>query len=241
MKVLCFIQKNKILLLFVCMIVFGNQNVLSQKNTLRITPVKLLIGKTNISYERALNDRWAVLVDVQRWFVSDKERSRQSIYGVKGEPVFENNKGTRYSLALRNYFSLKKAEKWELKYFYGLGGFIGNHSISMKRKSYSYQSNWNNGSWSGLTVLPDLQGKVDLISGGTYLDLGIQIKLSNFLKLEIGAFTGYAFIDKKNDFLTLIDYSPYVLEEDRVTYDQKYKSGIEGFYIEPMFNIGFSF
>ncbi len=237
MKILKFNKQILKTSLFFILIIFSQQKSFSQKNTLKITPLKVLSEKTNIGYERNLFGSWSAIVDVQFWFLNKKERDNELVWGSLDNPILENNKGVRVSLEMRRYAQLWEKGKDRLNFYFGLGGFVGKHDISMKREEFSYfVSNFNR-----VVDVPEISGSVKLFSGGINCNTGIQIALGKVLKFELGMIMGQAWIDRGDKFLALYSFEPYTLEEDRIIFDQDYSRKIAGLFIEPMFNVGFSF
>lgn len=246
MKKKNFLEGLKMSFLFLLAMLVFNQNGISQKNTIRVTPLKFAFGKTNFSYERNLNKQWSVLIDAQPWFIEDRERKENGFldfdfsFGAEPPPVTETNKGVRFSLEFRLYHFLKESEKMKRNFYTGVGGFAGKHHISMERKYESHTfAGWFGG--SSTTTYPKLNGEVDLISGGIHFNFGYQVIFKDKLKLEFGFLTGGAWTNQENDFLVLYNYEPYNLEPETDTIKESYTTGISGAFIQPMFNVGFSF
>ena len=248
MKTLPF-KKSLNKIIFLLLVLFFNQEGFSQKNVVKITPLKIAFGKVNLSYERKLNETWSLLIDAQHWFIKDREVNSGglfelnfSIWSDKAPPVLESNKGTRFNLGVRGYSSLKEMKKMKRNFYFGGGGFVGQHQISMERKSYFVpeQDSWFGGS-SPAETHPRLNGEVSLISGGVYFDFGVQLKFKNNVSMELGLISGRAWINQEESNLTLYNHTPYNLDIEKETLESNYSQGILGAFFQPMFNVGYSF
>ncbi len=237
--------------LFLTLFFFPQQEGFTQKNAIKITPIKIEFGKVNVSYERKINKTWSLIVDAQHWFIKGKEVDEKSLikidfgFSSKGRPpILGTNKGTRFSLGLRGYTLLKGSGNIKRKFYFGSGGFVGKHDISMERKSYSYTETdggfWGDGQTTTVSV-PRLNGEVDLISGGVYFDSGIKFIFLERMNLELGFIGGRAWTNKVDDYLTLFDHSPYNLEPETNAINKEYENSISGVFIKPMFSLGVEF
>ncbi len=231
-------QYLKNIFLLIGIVFYVQQIGVAQKNTFRITPIKVLNEKLNISYERFLSSDVSLVADVQFWFIKDKEVWRPTKISSTEEPVLDSNNGTRFSLEIRKYVNVLNKNSNEINIYFGSGGFTGAHEISMIRNSFSYEEGTF---WSSLVFVPQIEGDVDLISYGGHINTGIQFALGEVIKFEFGLVTGKAWVNRMDDYLLLSNYGFYILEEDRVRYKQDFSKRINGIFFEPILNIGFSF
>lgn len=228
------IIKNTLLCLII--IFCCSQKGVTQNNTIKFTPIKTFFGKANLAYERKISKRNFIITDFQFWYLDEKEREKETLSFIVNEStVLESNNGARISLELRTYRTALKKEDNKISLFLGVGGFSGWHDISMIRESYVTQD------WGGNRRVPELSGEVKLISSGAHFNTGVQFALGENLKFEFGLIAGKAWANQENDHLTLYQYDPYVLEEDRVKYNQVFLKEIDRIFFETMFLMGVSF
>ncbi len=245
MKILHFFKSLFTTFILLFLISFFHQKGFCQKNIVKVTPLKISIGKVNVSYERMLNNTWSVIADAQRWSYRDKEVDKKTLLGIgsglrERVPVLEDNKGTRFSFEIRGYSFLKEKKGVKSKAYFGAAGFVGKHSISMKRQAHNILIGGISQPFSGFTS-PKLNGDIDLISGGAYFNFGLQYSFKNRVSVEIGGMIGRAWINQENDYLILYDQTPYNLEPEKNTYHKEYAHGISGLFFQPMLNVGYRF
>ena len=234
MSLLYFTKCLKRIILLIMIILCVQQESYCQNNTVKFTPIKVLFEKTNFSYERKLSKDQSIIADIQLWFLNKKERKREAIFDSDNNTIFESNDGFRLSLEYRKYKKVLETEINTINFYIGAGLFGGMHDIRMKRNQYELTR-------IGGGLVPEITGEINLISSGILVNWGVQFALGKVLKIELGMNTGKAWVNQKNDFLVLNSTGFYLLQEERIKYEQNYSNRIAGFFAEPMLIMGFSF
>lgn len=210
----------------------------SQNNRLKVTPLKPIFQKMNLTYERMLHKHWSLSADVQFWF-RDKKFTQNLLSNDHNIPTRSVNKGLRFSLETRAYLPLSKQYPKNALYV-GFGGFTGKHHIERTEFAYSFRDlnfGFVGTSPAGTQEVGRKHGAVDVVSSGIYINPGFQFALWEVVIIDLGIAYGQSWINKDLSALYLIPDNPV----ESVIKAQEFDGKIKGHFFEPKFRIAYVF
>lgn len=228
MKIYTFFQNHKVylaLLTITFSLSYNNKTTAQYNNSISITPIKAISQKCNVHYERLITKKWIGVLDIQIWY---KNRKGDSFLERRKENSRLVNKGVRYTLGIKKYFSNYKDLKREQYQYVGLNAFIGKHHI--EKREYN-----NTGSVFGFRVHKlSAEGEKDIISKGVNIDIGIRNIYRKKFLLDFGLQIGKSWAQPKPFLLQNVD-------PDKAPTEATFIKKIHGFYLEPHLSVGILF